>query len=101
MEVGTKDAVLPVGSPVAASDTTWAVPALTAVEIVDVLDDPAVAVDDHGAADSEKSFACVAPQPGNENDPMRVRQVRKPSMARYSLVYQSVQPSEGSTLMLE
>jgi hypothetical protein len=41
------------------------------------------------------------PQPGNLKEPIRVRQPRSLVEAKYSLAYQNVQSSDGSTLMLE
>jgi hypothetical protein len=35
------------------------------------------------------------------NDPIRVRQLKLPLAGRYSVEYQNVQSSLGSTLMLE
>jgi hypothetical protein len=39
------------------------------------------------------------PQPGNLNEPMRVRQLKLPFVAMYSCVYQKVQLSTGSTVI--
>ena len=39
-------------------------------------------------------------QPGYVNDAIRVRQLKVPLETRYSSVYQKVQPSAGSTLMV-
>ena len=38
-------------------------------------------------------------QPGNLNDAMRVLQLNAPLVFRYSLVYQNVQSSTGSTVI--
>ena len=51
-------------------------------------------------AEREKSGAGAPPQEVNLNDPMRVCQLKLPLAARYSLVYQKVQSSDGSMLML-
>ena len=40
-------------------------------------------------------------QSGNLNEPIRVRQLKLPFTDRYSVVYQNVQSSLGSTAMLE
>ena len=53
-----------------------------------------------GLAPSEKSDGPVVPQPGSLNVPIRVCQLKLPLVDRYSLVYQKVQLSLGSTLML-
>ena len=39
-------------------------------------------------------------QPESLNEPIQVLQLNVPLVFRYSLVYQNVQPSDGSTLML-
>ena len=41
------------------------------------------------------------PQLGNLKEPIRVRQLKVPLAGMYSVVYQNVQSSLGSTLMLE
>ena len=38
-------------------------------------------------------------QPGNLNVPMRVFQLNEPVLRRYSVVYQKVQSSTGSTVI--
>jgi len=53
-----------------------------------------------GAAEREKSGAGAPPQEVNLNDPIRVCQLKLPLAAKYSLVYQKVQSSAGSMLML-
>ena len=82
---------------------------MTPVEIVDAADCPWSTARLLGLAEIEKSFAgggggggggCDE-QLGNSNDPMRVRQLKLPFADRYSVVYQNVQLSEGSTAMLE
>ena len=50
-----------------------------------------------GLAAIEKSFGET--QLGNLNEPMRVFQLKVPLAGMYSLVYQKVQSSEGSTLI--
>ena len=52
-----------------------------------------------GVALSEKSEGPLL-QLGNLNEPIRVCQLKLPLPARYSSVYQNVQSSLGSTLML-
>lgn len=44
--------------------------------------------------------AAETQQPGNLNDAMRVLQLKVPLVLRYSVVYQNVQSSVGSTAML-
>ena len=52
-----------------------------------------------GEVDTEKS-GVVLPQEVNLKLPMRVCQLRLPLVGMYSFVYQKVQSSDGSTLML-
>jgi hypothetical protein len=54
-----------------------------------------------GVAPSEKSGAGAKPQPDSLKVPTRVRQLKLPLEARYSLVSQNVQSSVGSTFRLE
>jgi hypothetical protein len=42
----------------------------------------------------------LPPQDANLKDPMRVFQLNEPFVVRYSFVYQKVQSSAGSTLIL-
>jgi hypothetical protein len=56
---------------------------------------PATAMRD-GHPDTRES---VYWQPGNLNDAMRVFQLNEPVFFRYSVVYQKVQSSTGSTVM--
>jgi hypothetical protein len=58
-EVGLNDAVAPLGRPEADSDTDCAEPDVTAVEMVDVAEPPAVTVADDGLAEIEKSFVAA------------------------------------------
>ena len=51
-----------------------------------------------GAPATEKSDD-AAPQPGNLKLEIRVLQLKLPVVCRYSLVYQKVQSSTGSTVM--
>jgi hypothetical protein len=94
-----KLAVAPDGSPLALRETDCADPLVTAVLIVDVPFPPGATDKLLGFAAIEKSDACGA-QFGSLNDPIRVCQLKVPFAARYSPVYQKVQSSEGSTLML-
>jgi hypothetical protein len=41
----------------------------------------------------------VPPQFVNLNEPMRVRQLNAPLLGMYSVVYQNVQSSDGSTVI--
>jgi len=72
---------------------------VTAVEIVLVPELPCAAEMLVGFADIEKSLLGV-PQPGNLNDAMRVLQLNDPSLGMYSVVYQNVQSSVGSTAII-
>jgi hypothetical protein len=96
---GLKLAVAPVGSPVALSATDCAEPLVTAVEIVEVPLEPWPTLTLEGFALIEKSDGPVV-QLANLNDPMRVCQLKLPLLVRYWSVYQNVQSSLGSTLML-
>jgi len=98
-EVGLKLTVVPVGTPPALRLTVWAPPLRIAVEIVDVPLPPWATLTLAGFAAIEKSDGPLL-QFGNLNVPMRVCQLKLPFAARYSSVYQKVQSSEGSTLML-
>ena len=80
--------------------TDCAVPEVTAVEMVLVPLPPEVTVTVVGLALIEKSLATTPPQPGNLNEPIRVLQLKAPFAGMYSVVYQKVQSSAGSTTML-
>jgi len=60
---------------------------------------PWVIVCEDGDPDKEKS-GVVMPQEVNLKDPMRVFQLKLPFVGMYSFVYQNVQSSTGSMLML-
>ena len=98
-EAGLKPTVVPVGCPVALRLTVCAGPLVTAVEIVALPLEPSGMLRLLGLAASEKSDGPLV-QLGNLNDAMRVCQLKAPLEARYSSVYQNVQSSTGSTLML-
>jgi hypothetical protein len=100
-EVGLKVTVVPAGCPEAPSDTVWAEPLVTVVEIVEVPLPPGARLRAAGLAAIEKSEAAVVPQPLSLNDPSRVCQLKLPFEVRYSPVYQKVQSSLGSMLRLE
>ena len=57
---GEKDAVAPVGSPLALSDTDWALPDVTVVDTVSVAFEPGATVADVGLTATEKSFTVAA-----------------------------------------
>ena len=57
---GEKDAVAPVGSPLALSDTDWALPDVTAVDTVAVAFEPGATVADAGLTATEKSLTVEA-----------------------------------------
>jgi hypothetical protein len=104
---GLKLTVVPAGCPVAVRPTFSADPAVTLVEIVDAPLWPWSTVRLLGLAEIEKSFAGggggggggSVEQPGNLNEPIRVRQLKLPLTDRYSVVYQNVQSSLGSIRM--
>ena len=98
-EAGLKLTVVPDGRPLALMLTVCAEPLSTAVEIVDVPFDPCAIVKLDGLAEIEKSDGPVL-QPVNLNVPIRVCQLNVPFAAMYSSVYQNVQSSDGSMLML-
>ena len=58
-ELGLKDAVVPEGTPLVLSTTVSAIPLVTAVEIVEVVEAPCVAETLAGLAAIEKSFGTV------------------------------------------
>lgn len=60
---------------------------------------PGFTVCEPGEADNVKS-GVVLPQEVNLNDPIRVCQLKEPLVVKYSFVYQNVQSSVGSILML-
>jgi hypothetical protein len=57
---GENDAVAPAGSPLALSDTDWALPDVTAVDTVAVAFEPGATVADVGLTATEKSLAVAA-----------------------------------------
>jgi hypothetical protein len=59
-EAGEKDAVAPDGSPLALSDTDWALPDVTVVETVAVVPAPGTTAADVGLTATEKSLVVVA-----------------------------------------
>src|SRR5437868_4144795 len=94
-EAGLNEPVAPPGRPLTVRATLCAAPLVMAVAMVEVplafwLIEIVV-----GLALIEKSLVAVAPQPGNLNEPMRVRQLKVPFVLRYSVVYQKVQSSVG------
>src|SRR5258708_32910668 len=99
-EVGFNEAVGPEGETLAERLTVPAEPLVTAVLIVDVPLLPWAIERLVGLALIEKSFVPVVPQPENLNEPIRVCQLKLPLDGMYSLVYQKVQLSLGSTDML-
>ena len=98
-DAGLNVTVTPLGCPLALRLTDCAAPLVTAVEIVDVPLAPCATLRLLGFALIEKSDGAVE-QPGSENEPILVCQLKLPVDARYSSVYQNVQSSLGSTLML-
>jgi hypothetical protein len=53
-----------------------------------------------GIREAEERLAVVLPQDANLSEAMRVFQLKLPPETRYSLVYQNVQSSEASMLIL-
>jgi hypothetical protein len=99
--VGLKEAMAPEGRPATERATVSAAPLTTVVETVD---DPlafAFRESEVGEARMEKSLLAAAPQPGNLKAPIRVCQLKAPFAERYSVVYQKVQSSLGSTAIIE
>lgn len=94
-----KVAVTPAGRPDAESDTEPVNPfsGLTVMVLLPLL--PCVTLSEVGDADSEKSGVAVPPQPVNLKFAIRVLQLKVPLAFRYSVVYQKVQSSTGSTEM--
>ena len=76
-------------------------PDVIAVEMVLVPEAPCAMLKLDGLAEMEKSSVTVLPQPGNLKDPTRVLQLNSPVTGMYSLVYQNVQSSLGSTAIIE
>ena len=88
--------VAPDGQPVTARATLPLNPFKAVAVIVEVPDPPWVSVSDVGLADIEKSGTGEVPQVLNLNDAKKVLQLKLPFAAKYSLVYQKVQSSDGS-----
>jgi hypothetical protein len=97
---GLKLTVVPGGCPLELSVTVCAEPLVIAVETVIVPEPSCTTLTLEGADEIEKSDGGAVVQPGSVNEPMRVCQ-RVPVVVKYSFVYQNVQSSTGSTLMLE
>ena len=95
---GEKLPVAPVGRPVTESVTGPAPPVGFTLTVY-VVPDPAVTVCEDGAADIEKSGVVGPPHPGNRNEVIHVLQFQVPLPFRYSVVYQNVQSSTGSTVI--
>src|SRR6266513_29285 len=98
-DAGLKLTVVPAGCPLALRFTVCEPPLVIAVPIVEVPLAPCATVRLAGFALIEKSDGPLV-QFGNLNDAMRVCQLKLPFEDRYSPVYQNVQSSLGSTLML-
>jgi hypothetical protein len=91
---GLNEAEAPEGRPDAVRLTVCAAPVSVTV-IVEVVELPAVTVPEAGESAIEKSW--VVEQPGSWKEASRVFQLKLPLAGMYSLVYQNVQSSEGST----
>ena len=68
--------------------------------MVELPDAPGARVRLEGDALIEKSSVGVGPQLGNRKLPIRVLQLNAPFEGMYSLVYQKVQSSLGSTAIM-
>jgi hypothetical protein len=100
-DVGLTDAVAPGGTPLTVRLIVSALPLTSAVEIVEVPEDPGFSASEFGLAPMEKSFEALVPQFGNLKAPIRVCQLNAPVVAMYSVVYQNVQSSLGSMAIIE
>jgi hypothetical protein len=104
-DVGFSVAVVPAGAPLALRLIVSAEPLTTVVPIVEVPLPPCTTETLLGFALIEKSLlgggGGAPPHPANRNEPIVVCQLKLPLTARYSVVYQNVQSSLGSILMLE
>ena len=96
-DVGFSETVGPEGETLALKLTVPAEPLVTAVLMVDVPLLPCVMDRLVGLELIEKSLVVEPPQEGNLKDAMRVFQLKAPLDGMYSLVYQKVQSSLGST----
>ncbi len=98
-EDGANDAVTPAGRPLAERLTADEKPAMLVTVTVLVPLPPCAIVSDEGLAPTEKSGVAVPPQLANLKEPTRVDQLKVPFALTYSVVYQNVQSSEGSTVI--
>jgi hypothetical protein len=98
-EPGEKEAVTPLGSPLAERETAEVKPFRLPTEMVLVPLPPWATVTELGEADTEKSGVAVVVQEGNLKVAMRVLQLKAPVLCSYSWVYQNVQSSAGSICM--
>ncbi len=88
------------GHPLTASDTVLENPFNAVTVMFELPEPPAVSASEVGLADIVKSGDVdVEPHDVSLNDPNQVLQLKEPSAARYSLVYQKVQSSTGSIRM--
>jgi hypothetical protein len=107
-DVGLKVIFVPEGLPLAESATLCGEPLVRIVLIVTFVLFPRWSVTLVGLAAIEKSSAPpppppppLFPQPGSWKEPIQVVELKFPFCGRYSFVYQNVQSSLGSMLMLE
>jgi hypothetical protein len=98
---GLNVALAPDGRPLADSVTVSAEPSTTEVPTVVLAEPPAAVEAEGGLTDMVKSLPPLLAQPGSWKEAMRVCQLKLPVVARYSLAYQNVQPSAGSTTIEE
>ncbi len=99
-EGGVKLPVAPEGKPLTLKPTLPLNPLEGVTATVYMALVPGFTVTEEGVALMEKSGVGAPPQEGNLNDAMRVLQLNVPLASKYSFVYQRVQSSTGSTLML-
>src|SRR5215813_8879019 len=91
---GLNDAVTPLGRPLAESVAVSALPEVSVVLTVVVVEPPWAIEPEVGLSLTEKSLPAVR-QLGRTKWPMRVCQLKLPAEARYWSVYQKVQLSDG------
>ena len=96
--VGLKTPDAPAGNP-DADRLTAPAPPVGATDTVYVVPVPAGTDREEGDADIEKSGDGADPQPGKRNEVIQVLQFHVPLPFRYSVVYQKVQSSTGSTVI--
>ena len=74
---GEKDAVTPLGSPLALSETDWALPEVVVVDTVAVVPEPGATVADVGLTATEKSFVVATGRTRQRRSAFRARSARR------------------------